>query len=213
LLQRQTQALTHEVQNSAMNIAVQQRVFAFSSEYEIETPACIYSAKKKSFFLRDQIRLFAPRSRLLATIRGHFSFRPKYDVNLADGQVYHFWCERFWKGVFVSENSEESFRLYEHKQLNDSIFQKRFSDSRISKNRVKIGRIDRYEIRRNDDAKPVVIVRMALVMDGGELQDDSGGTGTIDLGSRGPEERPFLPFLGAELARHACPSELKVRPR
>jgi hypothetical protein len=123
------------MQNSAMNIAVQQRVLAFSSEYEIETPACIYSAKKKSFFLCDKIRLFAPRSRLLATIRGHFSFRPKYDIHLADGKVYHFCCEKFWK----------------------------------------------------------VIVSMALVMDCGELEDDTGGAVTIDLGSLGPEERPFDP--------------------
>jgi hypothetical protein len=43
----------------------------------------------------------------------------------------------------------------------------------------------------NDDANPVVIVSMALVMDCGELQDGSGGAVTIDLGSLGPEERPF----------------------
>jgi uncharacterized protein YxjI len=78
-----------------MNIAVQQPVFTFSAEYEIETPRCIYSAKKKFFFRRDKIRLFAPRSRLLATIKGHFYFRPKYDINLADGKVYHFWCAKF----------------------------------------------------------------------------------------------------------------------
>ena len=176
-----------------MNIAVQQRVFAFSSEYEIETPACIYSAKKKSFFRRDKIRLFAPRSRLLATIRGHFYFRPKYDINLADGKVYHFWCEKFWKGVFVCENSEESFRLYQHKRLNYSIFQNGSQIAAFSKNRVKIGRIDHYEIRMNDGANPVVIVSMALVMDCGELEDESGGALTIDLGSLGPEERPFDP--------------------
>jgi hypothetical protein len=94
-----------------MNVTVQQRVLVFSSVYEIETPACIYSAKKKSFFRRDKIWLFAPSPRLLATITGHFFFRPKYSIKLADGKTYHFWCAKFWKGVFVCENSKESLRL------------------------------------------------------------------------------------------------------
>jgi uncharacterized protein YxjI len=176
-----------------MNITVQQRVFVFSSEYEIGTPACIYSAEKRSFFRRDKIRVFAPRSRLLATIRGHFFFRPKYDIRLADGKMYHFWCAKLWKGVFVCENSEESFRLYQHKRLNYSIFQNDSQIAAFSRNRVKIGGTDRYEIRMNDDANLVVIICMALVMDCGELEDETAGMVTVDLGSLGPEERPFDP--------------------
>jgi uncharacterized protein YxjI len=174
-----------------MNIAVKQRVFIFGSEYDIAAPGCIYSAKKKSFFRRDKIRLFAPRSRLLATIGGHFFFRPKYDINLADGNVYHLWCEKFWKGVFVCENSVESFRLYQHKRLNYSIFQNDSQIAAFKKNRVKIGGTDHYEIRMNDGANLVIIICMALVMDCGEIEDESAGTVTIDLGSLGPEERPF----------------------
>jgi hypothetical protein len=87
-----------------MIVVVQQRVFTFSSEYEIETPACIYSAKKKSFLRSHKIRLFAPHSRLLATIGGNFVFHPKYDIKIGDGKIYHFWCEKFWKGVFACKN-------------------------------------------------------------------------------------------------------------
>ncbi|SRR6266851_1017293 len=176
-----------------MKIIIQQRVFVFSSEYEIETPACVYSAKKKFFFRHDKIRLFAPQSRLLATIRGHFFFRPKYDIEFADGKMYHFRCAKFWKGVFVCENSEESFCLYQHKRLRYSIFQNDSQIAAFSKNRVKFGGTDRYEIRMNDDANPVVIICMALVIDCGELEDETAGTVTIDLGSLGPEERSFDP--------------------
>ena len=174
-----------------MNIAVQQRVFVFGSEYEIETPACIYSAKKKSLFRHDKIRLFAPRSHHLATIRGRFFFRPKYEIKLANGRMYHFWCAKFWKGVFVCENNEESFRLYQHKRLNYSIFKNDSQIAAFSKNRVKIGGTDRYEIQMNDDANLVVIICMALVIDCGELEDETAGTITVDLGSLGPEERSF----------------------
>jgi uncharacterized protein YxjI len=174
-----------------MNITIQQRVFVFGSEYEIETPSCIYSAKKKSFFRRDKITLFATHSRSLATIRGHFFFRPKYDIRLADGKMYRFCCQKLWKGVFACDNSEESFRLYQHKGLNYSIFQNDSQIAAFSKNRVKFGGTDCYEIRMNDDANLVVIICMALVIDCGELEDETAGTVTVDLGSLGPEERPF----------------------
>jgi hypothetical protein len=81
LLQRKVQGLT--ISCPTMIVVVQQRVFTFSSEYEIETPACFYSAKKKSFLRSHKIRLFAPRSRLLATIGGNFIFRPTYDIKIA----------------------------------------------------------------------------------------------------------------------------------
>jgi uncharacterized protein YxjI len=176
-----------------MIVVVQQRVFTFSSEYEIETPACIYSAKKKSFLRSHKIRLFAPRSRLLATIGGNFVFRPKYNIKIADGKIYHFWCEKFWKGVFACKNGEESFYLYQHKGLNYSIFQNDSQIAAFSRNRVKIGGTDRYEIRMNDDANLVLIICMALVIDCGELEDETAGTLTIDLGSLGPEAHPFNP--------------------
>ena len=176
-----------------MNVVVQQRIFAFSSEYEIETPACVYSAKKRFFFGWHNIQLRGPRSRLLATIRGRFFFRPKYDIVLADGKTYRFRCEKFWKGVFACENRDESFRLYQHKGLNYSIF---LNDSQIaafSRNRVKFGRTDRYEIRMNDDGDLVPVICMALITDCGEIDDDgtSAGMMTIDMGNLCPEERPF----------------------
>ena len=91
----------------------------------------------------------------------------------------------------MCETSEESFRLYQHKRLNYSIFQNDSQIAAFSKNRVKVGGIDRYEIRMNDDANLVLVICMALVMDCSELEDETAGTVTIDLGSLGPEERPF----------------------
>jgi uncharacterized protein YxjI len=166
-------------------------VSIFTSKYQIESPASIYTAKKRFFLRQDKIRLFSPRDRLLATIRGHFYFRPKYKIKLADGKVYDFRCQKFWKGVFVCENGLESFRLYQHKRLNYSIFRGDTQIAAFSKNRVKLGGNERYEIQMNDDANLVVIICMALVMDCGEIEDETAGTLTIDLGSLGSEERPF----------------------
>lgn len=175
-----------------MNIVVQQRVFAFTSNYEIETPACTYSAKKRFFSRWHTIKLFAPRA-LVATIRGHFFFRPKYNIKLADGKTHRFWCEKVWKGVFACENGNDVLRLYQHKGLNYSVFQNSMQIAAFSRNRVKYGRTDRYEIRMNDDADLVLIMCMALIIDCGEIDDDGATAGmvTIDIGSLGPEERPF----------------------
>jgi hypothetical protein len=91
----------------------------------------------------------------------------------------------------VCRSGKEAFYLYQHKKLNYSIFQNDSQIAAFSKNRVKIGGHDRYEIRVNDNANHVVIICIALVIDCGEIEDETAGVVTTDLGSLGPEERPF----------------------
>jgi hypothetical protein len=122
-----------------MNITVRQAPFSLTSKYEIETPDAIYSAKKAFISLGDKVELFSLHGRVLATIREHFSFHSKYDFELSDGEVYHFWCERLWKGVFACESVGESFRQYQHKGLNFSIFQNDSQIAAFTKNKVTIG--------------------------------------------------------------------------
>jgi uncharacterized protein YxjI len=173
-----------------MNISVQQAQFSLSSKYEIATPGAIYSARKAFLSLCDKVELFAPHGRVLATIRGHFSFRTKYDFELSDGKVYHFWCEKLWRGVFTCESAGESFRLYQHKGLNFSIFQNDSQIAAFTKNKVTIGAGDRYAIRINDDGNLIVVICMVLALDCAEHEDDSA-TVSYDLGNVGPEARPF----------------------
>jgi uncharacterized protein YxjI len=177
----------------AMIITIQQSEFSWRSEYEIETPSCIYSAiaQKKLLSFSGQVKLFAPRERLVATIRRYFSpFRSKYDFELTDGGIYSFCCEKAWKGVYVCENAKESFHLYRHKGLNFSIFQNDIQVAAFTKNKVKLGAGDSYEIRLNDDANLLVIICMTLTIDSLDFDDESA-TVTYDFGNVGPEERPF----------------------
>ena len=174
-----------------MIITVQQRQVALSSEYEIETPECIYEAKKKWPSWRDKVTLFAPRGRIVARITGRPSFfRAKYDFELADGTVYHLREERVWKGVFVCRSPNESFCLYQHKGLNFSIFKSDLQIAAFSKNPVTVGVADRYEIRMNDDANPIVVICLVLATDLFESEDNSS-TATYDFGNIGPEDRKF----------------------
>jgi uncharacterized protein YxjI len=175
----------------AMIITIQQREFSWRSEYEIETPSCIYFAQKKYLSFLGQIKLIAPHERLVAIITRYFSlFRAKYDFELTDGPVYGFRCEKAWRGVYVCENGEETFHLYQHKGLNFSIFQNDVQIAAFTKNKVKMGAGDCYEIRMNDDANLIVIICMTLAIDSSEF-DDYSSTMTYDLGSIGPEARPF----------------------
>jgi uncharacterized protein YxjI len=174
-----------------VNITVQQREFSIRSEYEISAPGCIYFAQKKFFSWRDKIKLTGPRGQVLARIIGRLSlFRSRYDFELADGRTYHFWRKKFWKGVFLCESSDDSFTLYEHKGLNYSIFQNNSQVAAFSKNRVKIGDGDRYEILMNDDANLVVVICLALIVDASENEGDTASV-TYDFGNIGPEDRPF----------------------
>jgi len=174
-----------------MNITIQRRAFTFSSKYEIETPSSIYSARKKPFSWSDRIELFASRDCLVATIRGHFlSFRSKYDFNLTEGKVYHFECKKMWKGVYLCEGGEESFRLYKHKGLNYSIFRNDEQIAAFNKNRIQVGGGDRYEVRMNDNANLLVVICMVLAIDSA-VNDNDTATVTVDFGNVGPEERPF----------------------
>ena len=174
-----------------MDVTIQQRKFSLRSEYDIETPACIYLAQKKFLSFRDMVKLFGPREHLLATIKGHFlSFRSKYEFELTDGGVYHFFCKKMWKGVFLCENGKESFRLYQHKGLNYSVFKNENQIAAFTKNRIKVGEGDCYEIRMNGDANLIIIICMTLAIDCSENEDNTA-TVTVDLGNFGPEERPF----------------------
>lgn len=135
--------------------------------------------------------LTGPNGQVMARIKGRFSFfRSKHDFELSDGKVYRFECEKLWKRVFVCARDNERYYLYEHKGLNYSIFQGDSQIAAFTKNRFKIGKGDRYEIRMNDDANLVIVVCLALTLDASENEDDAA-TVTIDFGNIGPEEKPF----------------------
>jgi len=176
-----------------MNVTIEQRKFTLRSEYDITTPDSKFHAEKKLFSLTDRLRLQTEDGRVVARIKGYFSlFRPKYDFDFLDGNLYRFRCESLWKGVFSCENGRDRFRLYQHKGRNFSVFQNEIQIAAFTKNRVTIGKGDRYGIRMNDDANILVIICLALTVDVSENDgDNSGSTVSIDLGNIGPEARPF----------------------
>jgi uncharacterized protein YxjI len=173
-----------------LEITIQERSLSFRSEYEIETPGSYYFAQKAIFSFPAKINLQSSDERILANIKGRFSFfRERYDFRLSDGRVFHFWCEKRWKRVFDCEGDKVSYRLYGHKGLRYSIFEDDRQIAAFAKNRVVIGKGNQYEISLNDDADCIVIICMVLAVNTSE--DDDNGTVTIDVGSVGPEERPF----------------------
>lgn len=184
-------ALLQVRREQKVDITIEQNAFSFRSEYEITTPACIYSAKKKFLSWGDKIQVFGPRERITARIRSRFSlFRCKYEFALAEGAVYRFRKKKIWTGVYVCEGPNECFRLYEHKGLNWSVFQNDAQIAAFSKNKVKIGKGDRYEIRMNEDANLAVMICLVLAIDASENEGNNTSV-TYDFGQLGPEARPF----------------------
>ena len=176
---------------NTLNVRIEQRKFTFRSEYDVYTPGCTYHADKKLLSFRDKLQLLAPDGRVLARITSRLSlFRSKYDFQLSEGKVYRFWCEKIWKRVFVCESDEEIYRLYEHKGLKYSIFQEDHRIAAFTKNRVKIGQGDLYEIRMNEDANLVIVICLALTIDASENEDDNASV-TVDFGNLGPEDKRY----------------------
>jgi len=172
-------------------MTIKERSLSFRSEYEIETPGCCYFAKKSAFSFPAELMLQSSDERLLAKIQGRLSFlREKFDFTLADGRTFHFWCEKRWKRVFDCEGSNDTYRLYGHKGLRYSIFQGDRQIAAFTKNRIVFGKGNQYEISLNDDADAIVIICMVLAICTAEDDDDNASV-TIDVGSIGPEERPF----------------------
>ena len=174
-----------------MEITIQENRFSFRSEYEIETPSSYYYAKKAFFSFPAKLVLKSSDERVLARIRGRLSFfREKYDFTLSDGRVFRFWCEKRWKRVFECESDKERYCLYGHKGLRYSVFRDDRQIAAFTKNRIVIGKGNRYEILLDDDADVVLIACMALAICTSE-DDDNDATANIDVGSIGPEEKPF----------------------
>ena len=174
-----------------MEVSIQERSLSFGSEYEIETPGSYYFAQKAIFSFPAKIKLQSSDERIVARIQGRLSFlREKYDFILADGRVFHFWCEKRWKRVFDCQGDKVSYRLYGHKGLMYSIFQDDHQIAAFTKNRIVIGKGNQYAISLNDDADVILIICMVLAINSSE-DDDDNATVTIDVGSIGPEEKPF----------------------
>jgi len=175
-----------------MNITVSERKFTLRSEYDISAPGFSYYAEKKLFSFRDRLQLMTGDDhRVVVRMRGRFFlFRPRYDFQFSDGRTYYFWCEKVWKRVFVCEGDGEEFRLYEHKGLNYSIFQDNRQIAAFTKNRIVIGKGNRYDVRVDRNANVLVVICMVLTTNTAENDNDTA-TVTFDYGNIGPEERPF----------------------
>jgi uncharacterized protein YxjI len=173
-----------------MDIVVEQRKFTLRSEFDISTPLGNFRAEKQLLSLGDKIQLLAGNA-VIARIKSRFFvFRPKYDFELSDGTVYRFRCTKAWKRVFACEGNGKCYWLYEHKGVRYSIFDGDRQIAAFTKNRIKIGKGDRYELRANSDANITVIICLVLTVDVTENEGDQESV-TVDLGRIGPEERKF----------------------
>jgi uncharacterized protein YxjI len=174
-----------------MNITIQEHKFSFRSEYDILAPNANYSATRAFFSFNDKLQLKTEDGHVLARIKGHFSpFRSRHDFVLTDGRIYQYRCEKLWKSVFVCEGNGESFRLYEHKGLNYSVFHHDRQIATFVKNRIVIGKGNQYMVRMDADADLAIVLCLVLTVNSSE-NDDNDSSVTFDFGNLGPEDRPF----------------------
>jgi uncharacterized protein YxjI len=172
-----------------MNVTIQERKCSFQSEFDISAPTNGFYAKK--VFFGNSISLQTRSHQDVARLRSRLSFlRNKYDFEFGAGVVYHFQCVKRFKGVYLCERDEDRFYLYRHKGFRYSVFQGDHQIAAISRNRVIIGKGNRYDIVTNTNANLIIIVCMMLAINTSDNDDRKEGV-TYDFGSIGPEEKPF----------------------
>jgi len=174
-----------------MDVSIHEKKISLTSEYDIETPAGNYHARKAMMALNDKIEVTKADGGTVAHIQGHFSpLRAKHDIVFTDGRSYAMECEKLMSRVFTCTGSGESYTLYEHRRLRFSIFKGERQIAAIKKNLVVIGSGNEYEIQMDSDADAVLVACMVVTINSIEFNDDDNSV-NVDFGNVGPQGRPF----------------------
>ncbi|HEX4037472.1 MAG TPA: hypothetical protein VHX37_05385 [Acidobacteriaceae bacterium] len=175
-----------------MDITIQERKFSVRSDYNIDLPAGPWFARKAFFSVPARIAITSSAGAPIATLQGRWSFfRSRFDFRFTDGRNYQFVCEKRWKQVYTCAGDHESWQLMRHHGLRASVFRDDRQIAAIVKNRLILGAGNRYEIRMNHDADPLVIVSMVLALNTAQRDDEKRDAVTFEVGSLGPQEKPW----------------------
>jgi hypothetical protein len=174
-----------------MDVVIQERKFAFATEYDISGAGHNLRARKEflSFPARIQVGLASER---MVTLQGRFSLiRRKYNFHFADGRDYAFQCEKIRKGVYVCKRGQEAYRLYQHRGLKYSVFRNEEQIAAVTRNRFVAVGGSRFDIRMNRDADLAMVVSMVLAMNTSDGNDHFDASTAIEHERRGSEDKKF----------------------
>ena len=175
-----------------MDVAIRERKMSFGIQYDIETPKGEWYARKQMWTLTAKVDLSESEGGpVIANLKGEFSpLRHRYEFDLADGRTAEFACTNLLKQVYECKCGADILTLYQHHGLNHSVFHGERQIAAYAKNRISFGNGNEYEIRMDSDADMTLIVCMVLALSVAEDNDDNN-TVNFDLGSIGPQARPF----------------------
>lgn len=166
-----------------MDVSIQERKISLTSEYDISTPQGDFYAKKQFFSFTDNLELSNAAGEVVAKIDGEISpLRHVHDFYLPDEREYRFSKEKIFKGVYACEGKGETYRLYEHRGLNYSIFKDERQIAAFTRNRVVFGKGNEYELRMDADADLILILCMVLTLNSSE-NDNEDSNVTIEFGN------------------------------
>ena len=169
----------------AVNITIEQRTFTLGPKFDITAPGGPYYAEKSPFSFLGNVQLMA-HGHVIAQLRRRWvPFFTEYDFEFSNGKVYHFRCEKFWKGVYSCEGGDQSYRLYCHRGYDYSVFQKERQTAAFTKHPAMPGKGAKYQMRMSKGANVVVVICLALTVAASERNTRAG------VGNIGLEDRPF----------------------
>jgi uncharacterized protein YxjI len=175
-----------------MDVSIQERSMSFVAKYDIETPRGRWYARQEFLQLFNVIDVLESEDGpAIAKLQGQFSpVHHQYEFDLTDGRKAEFERVDVLRQVYECRCGGDVLTLYQHHGLNHSIFNGDRQVAAYTKNRVSFGDGNEYQIRMDSDADMTLIVCMVLALSVAEDNDDNK-TVNFDIGSFGPQARPF----------------------
>ena len=127
----------------------------------------------------------------LMSIQRRPSFlRAAYDFDIGGRKVYRFRTQSLWHTVYTLETEDGELTIYRHRGRKHSIYRGHRQVAYFEKGMFS----DTYTGLADDDEDAALLASIVIAIDDYWSRDSDGTTtGSIDLGSIGPQAKPFDP--------------------
>ena len=175
-----------------MDVTIQERSLSFVMKYDIDTPRGRWYASQEFLKLLNVIDLFESQDGpAIAQLKSEFSpLHHRWEFDLADTRTAQFECTDLLRQVYECRCGADVLTLYRHHGMNHSIFNGDRQIAAYTKNRLTFGDGNQYQLRMDSDADMTLIVCMVLALSVTKDNDKKEAI-NVDLGSIGPQARPF----------------------
>ena len=141
-------------------MTIEERSGWFGSDYDIQTPTSIFTARNKRALFHRGFELIAEDGTNAGFIEPEDSFwGDRFVFRMPDENVYHFAREKFWSQVYLCMGESAPYRFYTRES---TIFKDNQQIATIQK-RIRFWKGALYEINMSSEADSLVVACMVIL--------------------------------------------------